>query len=1049
MDFASVFDLVSRTFADQLDGYAVFETASGETLRVDLAINEQWFRAIFQDSSGPILVVTPGSITALENGQPVQSESVDTQAALDAWKSQPPITLAPISAGLSQLQATNAQINQIISSLLQVTGGGSLAVAFIPTLCWFNAFYPQVSLGKFVAKDVTGRVCIRDIVFTAQSVSFGIELLAKCNQVTFVFNTGKQEDDNSPYQFIELTSRAADTSEVEFNINFSAFLNLPEQTVEANIVYAQLQGVRGKLQYGKDANDDDPWNIELTESWQLTLKDIFQNYGLQPNANQSTNGSINVNILTARIIKRTLSESGATITLDAPAILMNTSVSLTLNSVTGRDDLIQGFLASCQLTISKGAYLSDTSDSSTLNLTGLEAVLSLGSTTFSRRWIDTQFQIIGGKAEQFETSIGETENDKLTLKEVAFNISAHFQNQQEPVRSMLHAHQLYLSTKQGELSLILKIINDNKPKEPDAKPNEPIKLSLEHPDSDKRAAYVFVQDFINTTGLDAVSTAKRIEVRIRRAKTAQLIRKLQILKWFQLTEDSVIQLRKKDASGKQIVPEAVLNKFKDKLLGEKFENLEDLQKELSTMVSKLELDSFGKKIASSAIFKETSLKALSASLEEFYFQGSLLATTSASELFGEALAASAQFSFNQILGVEIDKLSNLTGIEPAKPGDFYEAQDIQLLLPNGRFSANAAGIVQKFEAVNVNLGSAKIEVQRPGDGKQNLLRLTYLPVKEGLTGQLSIPKAKLKLSATDDLVLTNVKIGLHKESIAQDLPVRLRGFLSQTYIRFGIIVKLPTFNVYRGEEKDFPLNESELEDKIFSLFRLILEKAKIPISDKAFDVVRIAFGNPATRIVGDIASRLNDIIYGITGFGIDDVGLRIKTSDVNAEIKPALSDRTRIAIAVKTKLPELGAYVKYSWREPTWEPPFYKKRTSDPEGKTWPIFPNQELEFIIRFSFKLDVLTRSVEITNVEVFVIPSTNDDIADRLLTGIQSVVFQLMLQYQAIKELVLGEISKRFRIPLPDDWDISLARIEFDSGDKTLSLNIDASENAWNSL
>ncbi len=109
MEYTSVFDLITRTFADQLHGTSVFETSTGESLRVDLAIEDQYFRVTFQDSTGRILVITPGNVTAFENDQMQQSEQTDTQSALDAWKSQPPVTLAPISAGLAQLTTSNPQ----------------------------------------------------------------------------------------------------------------------------------------------------------------------------------------------------------------------------------------------------------------------------------------------------------------------------------------------------------------------------------------------------------------------------------------------------------------------------------------------------------------------------------------------------------------------------------------------------------------------------------------------------------------------------------------------------------------------------------------------------------------------------------------------------------------------------------------------------------------------------------------------------------------------------------------------------------------------------
>lgn len=1087
MDYSTAFNLIAQTYADQLHGAAVFETSTGESLRIDLSIEDQFFRAAFQDSTGRILVITPGSVTVVDNGQIQQSEQANTQSALDAWKSQPPITLAPITAGLAQLTTSNSQTNQVIDQI--IPSSGSLAFSLIPDLCWFNAQYPELSIGKLQLKGVTGRASFRDIAFTSQSASFKLELVAKCKEMNWGLSTSPAFDNLAYF------------TELEVSLSASVFLDLVEQRVEANLIHAHFYGMQGEIRY-ISTNPSDPWVITLQQGFRLTLEDVVQDFGFASQASQSLRGQLKLGIPTATVNKNFIPlEGGGKLVQKQAAILTSTVLTLNLDSQTGRDDLTQGSLDPCQLTL-YADY-----ETQGFSVIGLRGTLALAEATFNQFWIDATFQIVGGIASQFLISIGKHKKDHLKLSSVILDLSACFQNQPVAARSVIHMHYIQVTAQDGELGLVLELVNDGST-------DQPLQLILNRSEDQSGQAVGFVaQDFLAVTGTEARNTAKDLAVRIPVAEMATRLDKLQLIKWYELTAVSFQVLRQIDPNGQQHVPDNVLLKFEAMLINERFETIEILLSKLVALLTPQEIIDYQLKIVDVVERKETLLRGVKAKLDNVYLQGTLLsAPQSTFELYGSLNAESAKVSSKQIEGVEIDKLDNLTGVQspswyelttaslqklrllnssgsPLVPnelidrlnsrllgkrfkmlndltqelkqlltgpefsnyneeisqsvvhqsGDSFEARAIQLILPGNHLSLDAAGLIQQFKSVDVNLGGAIVEI-RQTQSVANLIRLTYAE-HHNLTGQISVPEATLK-SSEQNIPLRDIQIGLHRQEVAPRLSSEFRGFIAQTYLRFSIIAKLPSFQVIGGTTKDFSLSSL---NEVLDFFRLILNMAGIDFSDKIFDIVLGALRNPATEIIGDIAASLADLVGDFSGFGIEDYGLRIKTYDVSAQIKSKFSDRTRIALGLKTKLPDLGAYVEYKWRELTDTFPFITGKSAK-EGKTWQLL-SVELELIVRFSFRLDTLTRSIDILDVEFFLIPSTGTDEVDVILVGTQRLLLELMFGYQAIKDLVLEEVRARLRIPLPDNWDINLARIEFDDRTNALSLNFDASERAWN--
>jgi len=177
MEPSDALDLISNTYGDRLHVLAVFLAAGDQSLRLELAIDGDFFRAVFQRNDGSVLNIIPGNVIAQTSDGKIQSVLADTQAALAAWKGQPPITFAPVAAGLGQLGTGNPTIDAIIAQLSQFNG--TLAFGFLPDVCWYQSSYAKILLPGIDLEGVTGRLCLRDITFNTTTLSFIVELRAR------------------------------------------------------------------------------------------------------------------------------------------------------------------------------------------------------------------------------------------------------------------------------------------------------------------------------------------------------------------------------------------------------------------------------------------------------------------------------------------------------------------------------------------------------------------------------------------------------------------------------------------------------------------------------------------------------------------------------------------------------------------------------------------------------------------------------------------------------------------------------------------------------
>ena len=298
-------------------------------------------------------------------------------------------------------------------------------------------------------------------------------------------------------------------------------------------------------------------------------------------------------------------------------------------------------------------------------------------------------------------------------------------------------------------------------------------------------------------------------------------------------------------------------------------------------------------------------------IEGIAFRGSLLESSPGSpQLDGELCWSVMEFGFDEIVGLELPNFQSLMHVAPISPSDRYPVVDARLLLPQGTSCPGAAAFSQAFDSATIAIGGSSIVVN-PGANRLRANLLPQLPTVEGVVAQVSIPSATLKTGDVN-LPLSNAHVDVFRKTFGPTINTTQRALLYDTVMRFGIVSGPIQFPLYKGSTRDIPHNDLGL-DKVIRLFTTLLNKANIAVPAGAFDVLAKAFADPATQIIGDILGKLSSVIEVLTGFGIDDFGIRVKTHDVTARLLPSpASNSSRVAVALKVHLPEIGAFVSFT-----------------------------------------------------------------------------------------------------------------------------------------
>jgi hypothetical protein len=232
-------NLISNTLADRLDGSAVFEAPGNDILQVKFSIEGDYFRADFLRSDNTQLTITPGSVVALFSNGAIQVAPANTTAAITAWKQQPFITFAPVAAGLSQMNTGVPAIDGLISAL--AIQNGTLAIGVIPDLCWDQAQYATITLPGLVLTNVSGRICLRDIMIDTTTISFEVDLDAGADSCVLTL---------SPTRTVSLARTPA--TGVTLNLQVSVVLNLSEGRVNGDLIHLGMTAPSGSVFFDGD-----------------------------------------------------------------------------------------------------------------------------------------------------------------------------------------------------------------------------------------------------------------------------------------------------------------------------------------------------------------------------------------------------------------------------------------------------------------------------------------------------------------------------------------------------------------------------------------------------------------------------------------------------------------------------------------------------------------------------------------------------------------------------------------------------------------------------
>lgn len=1015
----------------------------------------------------------PGRIAVTEAG-------VDNQAGLNFLRSG---LLPKLSWLVRSLQAFSARDRELATALKALSGVENQSTVFLfPGLSWFNAQFGPIDFPGLTLPRVTAYLALRSVGLDLAGSNLALEVL--------LLNASAQGD-------LQIALGGASQLQLQspqFDLVAEVIINLGTGTATMQLREANFKAVAGKASVSVDG---------VTPPSQLTLANVaarLTGLTVQTKTGVTTvvGGPVTLSVAAATLGPQTL--LNGTVTLTSPANLLDLAVSFHIDRA-GANQILRG-----QIEVPVVQFAADI-DLPGMTLAGWTGTLFLRQGEFGPSHRTVSFGTLAASAERIELAVGNHANERLVLLPGSTAVvmecdGSYDQVDTNPTSSRLHLHQFQVTAGEGELRLVLDSVNGGDPA-------RLLALSLAAAAGQtSNMIDVFVQDFVSLTGAISQTTAKRFEARIRRAATSSPVDSLTVEESYLLSDASFERMRADSGTGQPRVPEAVISKFEVQLKGKKYATTDKILADLRERLTPDEVTANGATIAGEADHFATNLRQATLVLTDTSFAGSYLETSPGqSRLHGLVTSGVGQLSFDRIEGLNIETVSNLSGMMPITAGDVYEVDGLRLNLPEGKLVPSSAGITQKFDKADVDLGGTMIRILASPDAQQNLLRLTAqseAPYREVRTGQLRVRHAKLKSSVDfqyrftsavratllleglpsdvadklNDIIdtlfqhrgdmetalhdrltqpefdtyaaaiidrsggvdLSQIQIDIRIDKSTPTLPQRLVALIQQRMVRLAISLELLQRTLYEGGTTDVDIRDAGITI-LKELYRFATGGDP---DDAIFEVLRAVFRNPMTELGDALLSGLADV----TGFGVDGVGIRIERHPVTVQIEgPPHSTHRRIAVSCRFQLPTIRAYATFKWRVPKLGIPPWEDRQSTEVSP--PLDLNFALKLIFRLSFRLDAVTHSVEITDVDVVLVPDAAPIVelafasAERLFFG------NAMFPFDEIKQEILTEVNQQLRIPLPDNWDIGLARVEFDPDGKQLSVSVEASENRWNSL
>lgn len=1011
MDLAAVLDMLDRTFVDRIDATLTFETAS-DSVRTRLSIEDRFFSLDLRASSGDAILVTPGRVVASDGATTFDVLNADTSASLTAWKSQPPTSYSPIAAGLNQLTTTNNSVNQIISRLAGFSG--SLGIGLFPTLCWYSARYPGLTFGDLQLFDVVGKICLKDVILATDHVAFSVQLAASSSKGQLKTVIHKDSGGTT------IGEDSVLLTDITLSLNVSADLNLVDETADVVIERANFD-VNGLT--GTFGDPNDPWSLQASSGIRLEAENLRQKVKLNPAEQLSTQGNLRF-FLPACSVSKTRWTTGASTVVDflSPISIVGLRLDLNVSTNSGHPSQTTGEVQLDRLDL-RATYTDGN-----LVIQGLNGNLQVDALSFGPESVEIRFDLLGAQIAEVNLPTGKTTLERLIVQGNIVDIAGRFSAIGD--RTVLLMDKLHLTSAQGTWKLVLQAINSASTTDP---------LSIQFAVNGGNAIDMFAQQFLSITAPTNRTTAERVEVRIRDASTSAPVARFILSEHHELTPSSFTLLRAIP------VPNAVLAKFEGEMLNVRYSTSEELLSEVQRRLTATEFSTHGANIDAAAVHHQTYLANANVTIAGILFKGCLLEKTLAnSQLNGELSWSILEFGFDEIVGLELPNFQQLGRVHPVNASDKYPVADGRFLLPDGIFLPGVAAFSQQFDSATISIGgSATIDVAT-GANRLRINLLPQLPILEGVVAQASIPNSTLNTGA-NSLALADARVDIYRKTFSPTISHAQKTLLLDTVLRFGIVSGPISFRLIPGSRHDISKDDLSIAN-IIRLFTNLLNDAGIAIPAGAFTLLERAFDNPAMNVAGDILGDLSSAIADITGFGVDDWGIRIETHDVQAVLMPFPdSNSSRVSVAVRVRLPSLGAYVKVKWREPALAIPPYSDHDRTFDSGTHDVLPFS-IDLVLSISYRINSVSHSVEITDVSVRVLPHTGT-IADGIISE-ASRLFDAITGVTAIREKVVQELSGLFRIALPDNLNLDLARIDFDAAGK-MTISVEARQLDWNSL
>lgn len=476
----------------------------------------------------------------------------------------------------------------------------------------------------------------------------------------------------------------------------------------------------------------------------------------------------------------------------------------------------------------------------------------------------------------------------------------------------------------------------------------------------------------------------------------------------------------------------MLHKLGHSLGGQRMSSEEELRDELARVMNARDFALYGELVAFYFPGTVTTVRDVMLEAGRLRFAGQSLprSATRGYELAGEIHLDEAALRISRIDGMTAPGLESIRGVTPSSE-EFFRIEDFQYKLPDGQWTIGMSGALLGFDSARIRFGNNDIEVQERSQLRAN--HWSDSSKGNGSAIQASIPKAKLEIPVENQenkiIDLEDFRLDVYHRGFADTFPTQLKTIEQRNLLRFSVFSSIPDF------ERPPQTLYIDVREGVVGLIRQLAAGLGKDIPEGAFRAVQAAVDTTtwARNVVMDLVGKL-------LGFGLDEAGFTVRTFATKSTIEPRYTDGTRLAFRVRGGIEKVGAYAKVHYKNLKME-----KQKKTLEYKDARVHVNLKIGVIVIISYRLDPVTKGVEITNVEAFL--EGLDGKLKEFAEHLQRVVLRSVLRFDAIKQFVIDEVNPQLQGVLPENIDISSARISYDENRKKLAVSVEGTQTEWN--